>query len=111
MLAFPRILGEPMPYSRKFLHIFAAVGLLQPVPITSSSGAEQAISRQSDCTRVGGKLRPSGFKPSDNLPYVCTYPNSYDRKCKRQMKDETAYYDIADKKCVSEFMCEEWFVC
>ncbi|WP_201861691.1 hypothetical protein [Microvirga soli] len=100
-----------MSYSRKLLIVLVATSTLQIAPITPSSGAEQAISRQSDCTRVGGKLRPSGFKPSDNLPYVCTYPGSHDRKCKRQMKDDTAYYDIADKKCVSEFMCEEWFVC
>ena len=100
-----------MSYSRNFILVFTAVGILNLAPITPSFGAEQAISRPSDCTRVGGKLRPSGFKPSDNLPYVCTYAAAYDRKCKRQMKDETAYYDIADKKCVSEFMCDEWFVC
>ncbi len=90
-----------MSYSRKLLLVFAAVGILQLGPITPSSGAEQAIRRQSDCTRVGGKLRPSGFKASDNLPYVCTYPESYDRGCRRQLKDPLAYYDIEQKKCLS----------
>jgi hypothetical protein len=101
MLGFSRISGEPMSCSHKFLLVFAAVGVLQLAPITPSSGAEQAIRRQSDCTRVGGKLRPSGFKASDNLPYVCTYPDSYDRKCQQHLKDPLAYYDIAEKKCLA----------
>jgi hypothetical protein len=82
----------------KILLLFVAVGLLQPTP---SSGAEQAIRRQSDCARVGGKLRPSGFKASDNLPYVCTYSDTYDRNCRRQLKDPVAYYDIAQKTCTA----------
>jgi hypothetical protein len=90
-----------MSYSRKCLLAVVAIGILQLAPITPSSGAEQAISRQSDCARVKGKLRPSGFKASDNLPYVCTYPDSYDRTCQRRLNDPLAYYDIAEKKCTA----------
>lgn len=88
-----------MSYLRKILFVFAALGFMQIESLTPSFGAEQAIRRQSDCTRVGGKLRPSGFKASDNLPYVCTYSESYDRRCQQQLKDPLAYYDIAEKKC------------
>jgi hypothetical protein len=90
-----------MSYSRKALIVFATASILQLAPLTPSSGAEQAIGRQSDCTRVGGKLRPSGFKASDNLPYVCTYSDSYDRRCQSRLKDPLAYYDIAEKKCTA----------
>lgn len=98
-----------MSYVRQILLLFAAVGILQLEALAPSFGAEQAIRRQSDCVRVGGKLRPSGFKASDNLPYVCTYSDTYDRKCQRQLKDPLAYYDIAQKKCTACDMDEDAF--
>lgn len=96
---------------RNSILLLVTVGALQVNSITSSFAAEQSVVKKSDCTRVGGTLRPSGFKPTDKYQYICTYSDKYDRKCRKQMDDESAYYDLEQKKCVSEMMCELYFEC
>lgn len=86
------------------------VCLALPILVGPSLGAEQAISKKSYCAQVNGKLMPSPYKASGSLPYICVYPDRYDQRCKRKL-DDSAYYDIAQRKCVSEFLCDEYNEC
>lgn len=85
--------------------LFLAALLLAPLAIALPAGAaQQAIKNKADCAKVGGKVGPNIYSDG-TYPHLCVYPDKYDKQCKRKL-DETAYYDIAQKKCVSELMCD-----
>ncbi len=88
----------------------SCLGIFQSILVTPSFGAEQAIKKKSYCTQVQGKLKANPYKYPGSLPYICVYPSKYDQKCKRQL-DGSAYYDIVQRKCVSEFRCDEYDEC
>jgi hypothetical protein len=77
--------------------------------VSRAAAAQQAIADKSHCTAVGGKIKPNPWSDG-KYPYLCTYPDKFDRRCQRQL-DETAYYDIAQKKCVSELLCDIEGIC
>ena len=74
-----------------------------------SNGAQQAIKDKSACTKVGGKLQPNPWTDG-TYPHLCIYPDKYDKQCQKKL-DETAYYDIAARKCVSELLCDLEGIC
>lgn len=98
-----------MKKSPGYLLLFAALALAQFDFANQSFGAEQAIKKKANCKAVGGKLGPNPYSTGE-YPYLCIYPDKYDRACKRKI-DETAYYDIEQKKCVSELLCDLEGIC
>ena len=91
------------------LFVLAAVALAQ-VPLADSSlAAQQAIKQKSACAHVGGKVGPNPYSDG-TYPWLCVYPDKYDRQCQSQL-DETAYYDVAARKCVSEILCDLEGIC
>lgn len=92
-----------------FYLLLSLLGLAQLSLAGQSLGAEQAIKREADCAAVGGTVGPNPYSTGE-YPYLCVYPDKYDRQCQGKM-DETAYYDIAQKKCVSEIMCDLEGIC
>jgi hypothetical protein len=93
----------------KSLLPFAAFALVQ-VPIADSSLAgQQAIKQKSACAHVGGKVGANPYSDG-TYPYLCVYPDKYDRQCQGEL-DETAYYDVEARKCVSELLCDLEGIC
>ena len=85
--------------------LFVALGL-SLLTVDAAVGAQQAIADKSSCKHVGGKVTPNPWSTGE-YPYLCTYADKYDRKCQQEL-DESAYYDVVQRKCVSE-MCEDGF--
>lgn len=92
---------------RSFL--LAALAFAQFGLAGHSLGAQQAIKKKADCAAVGGKVGPNPYSTGE-YPFLCVYPDKYDGQCQRKL-DETAYYDIAQKKCVSEILCDLEGIC
>lgn len=91
------------------LVLAAALLLARPDIVGQAMAAQQAIANKSQCAHVGGQVKPNPWSTGE-YPFLCIYPDKYDRQCQSKL-DETAYYDVAKRKCVSELLCDLEGIC